>query len=144
MDLLEVQSSVKEGIADVLAGHLAAVSVGLYKTDIELTEGLTFADLDAVKANYTGYAAEAVTWSAVTVSDDGEVELIGVVGEFRPTGMAVTNTVYGAYVFDPVATTLKLVGRFDDAPLPMASADDAILVTLRYRLKDGSLAVVVS
>jgi hypothetical protein len=125
-------------------GALDGAEIGLIKDDIEITRQTTFAELDAAKATFTGYAAEAVTWGAATISDDGHIEYLGSAGEFRPTGTAITNGIYGFYVIDGAGTGVLFAARFPDAPLPMESALDMIRIDLRFRPGRESKAAVLS
>ena len=132
--------------------HVAAVgcldlcTVDLYKWNEPLTKNTTFADLAVAGriADYDGYADGVVTWTTVRSADTGEVEFIGSVPEFKPTGSVTPNTIYSLAVKDAGASKVYMVANFDNAPLPMGSALDSIIVTLRYRPASQSLAVFIS
>jgi len=120
---------------------LAAAVVGLYKNDVVPSRDLLLAAYTT--ADYSGYAEEAVTWLVPSVADDGEVEMVGIVGEFRPTGAVIQNTVFGI-VLKTAGGELVQAARFDLPPLPMGGVDDSILVTLRVRLTLAGMVVTVS
>jgi hypothetical protein len=131
-------------VADDVTGiSLLAPTVHLFQNDTQVDRNTVIGDL--TEATYTGYASEAVTWLAPSVADDGAIEVVGTVGEFRPTGSAVVNDIYGIMVKSGiVGTPMVFCARFDDAPLPMASALNAIVVTLRWRPQTNGLVVTVS
>lgn len=122
-------------------GTLDGAQVRLFVNDVQPVRGSVVGDF--TETNYTGHADEDITWLAPTVADDGHVEVIGTVGEFRPTDGVTPNVVYGAVILDSGGAVM-MGGRFDDAPLPMNSALDNIVLTVRFRPFDGSIAVVVS
>lgn len=145
MDLVGNDAFDVRAGADVIAGDLDAATVHLGKTNITVDRTTTKADLTATEANYTGYAAEAVTWLAPSVADDGGVEVVGIVGEFRPTDAVVDNAIYTLWVLSAVTgTPLCFCARFDNAPLPMASPLNSLVVTLRWRPQTGGIVITVS
>lgn len=131
--------------ADVVAGALSGAVLHLFQTDFVPDRNTTLAELTAAIATYTGYASEAVTWLAPSVTDTGDIEVVGTVGEFRPTGAIIANQIFGCYLVDAeVVPNLLFCARFEDAPYPMASTLNAIIVTLRYNPRTGARAVTVS
>jgi len=142
MNIVGNQTWALAVLADALAGVLAANKVALYQSNTIPMPNMGLGDY--VEATYTGYAQESVVWSAPTVADDGTVEVIGIVGEFRPTGTAVTNAIYGVLLVDTTSLILYGAARFDAPPLPMSSPLDAIIVTLRVRITPGGVVVTVS
>jgi len=129
-------------LEDVIAGVLTANKVALYQSNTNPTPETPIGDY--TEATYSGYAKEAITWSAPTIADDGTIEVIGVVGEFRPTSSVVTNSIYGLLLVDTTGAILYAAERFDGAPLAMASVLDAIIPTLRVRITPSGVSVVVS
>lgn len=127
-----------------VTGSLDGAEIGLVKDDIPLSRETTFAELELAKATYSGYAPEAVTWGPATIADDGSIEFLGAAGEFRPTGSAVTNGIYGMYVIDGAGTGVLFCARFDNPPIPMESVLDMVQLTLRYRPNGTSKAAVLS
>jgi len=120
---------------------LDAAEVRLFTNDIQPTAENVVGDFTA--PTYTGAGDEAVTWLAPSIADDGTVEAIGTLGEFRPTDAVTPNTVYGAILLSAGGAYL-MGARFEDGPLPMESAADAILLTMRYRPGENSIGVVIS
>lgn len=115
-----------------VTGLLVGCEMHLTKSLVPISRDTVLADLTAEEADYTGYAAEAVTWSANTLDDTGRAELIGTAGEFRPTGSAVTNNVYNAWI-ENGAGDLILAWVIEDGPVPMGSTLDSYLATARLR-----------
>lgn len=139
---IELGKSAVASVATV--GCLDGCTVDLVKDDITLNRTTTKAAADAAVATYSGYAQGDITWSAPTISDDGEIEFLGTTDEFRPTGSGTTNSIYGLYVKNAGNTKLLFAGAFDDAPLPMASTLDSIVVTLRFRPRSNSIVAMIS
>jgi len=130
--------------ADVIAGHLAAATVHLGQTNMTVDRNTTKAEMTAAEATYSGYAAETITWLAPSIGSDGEVEVVGIVGEFRPTSSVITNSIYTAYILSAVGgTPLCFVARFDNAPIGMGTTLDSIVVTVRWRPRTGGLVITV-
>jgi len=127
---------------DAVAGGLNLCTMRLFKAPFTVDRNTLLADLTAIEADYTGYAAEAIVWSAPTISDDGQIEYQGVTGEFRPTGTAITNSIYGGFIV--AGGALMWAWEFPNGPLPMGSALDNIVVTPRFRARTTSIAEVIS
>lgn len=122
-------------------GLLDGAKVRLFTNDVQPVITSVVGDFTA--ATYTGHADKLVTWLAPSIADDGTPECIGTVPEFRPTDAVTPNTVFGAILIDAGAVMME-GGRFEGGPLPMESALDSILITVRLRFTDISLMVVVS
>lgn len=139
-----IQVNVQTGSSTIGTGDLASASVGLVNSSsVTLDTTTTYADVLAAEGGYPGYARQAITWNAASVADDGTVEAVGTVPEFRPTGTSTVN-MWGLFLTTSDSATLALVGALDAAPLPMTDAHSAIVVTLRYRPTLGGLGVDVS
>jgi hypothetical protein len=121
---------------------LNAAKVRLFVNDVLPIPASVIGDFD--QTTYTGHADKSITWLAPSVGDDGVVEVIGTVAEFRPTDAVIPNTVFGALVINTGGTAVYMGGRFEGGPLPMESALDSIVLTVRFRPSDQSLAVVIS
>jgi len=144
VDLIAFQAldlAIAADVVTAVTGALIDAEVRLYQNDVTPSAGMVLADFDV--ATYDGYADEAVTWLAPSVADDGTVEIVGTVGEFRPTGAVTPNTIFGALLLDGTGA-LIMAGRFDGAPLPMGSVLDSLLVTPRWRAPSSGLMSVVS
>jgi len=143
--LLTIPETTQESIgADAIAGTLAGVKVELLKTAIAISPETTLAELQAAKADYAGYAAGVVTWSAVTRADDAAIEYLGSCPEFRPTGGTPSNMVQGAYVENTAGDKWIAACSFDPPGLGMSGAMDSIRLTLRYRPAGGSKVDIIS
>lgn len=125
-------------------GYLKSMTVRLTKEDIDIQKDTPLADLVAAEADYDGYGAETVTFNAPSVADDGTVEVIGIIPEFRPTGSTTPNTVFNFFGVAVGDSSLALMGRFDGEGIPMGETTDAIVLTLRYRPSQAFDGVIVS
>lgn len=131
--------------ADVIASTLAGATVHLGKTDVAIGRSTVKADLTAHEADYDGYAAQTITWNDPSYGDDGEVEVVGIVPEFRPDSADVDNQIYYLYILSAGSgTPLIFAARFDDPPLPMAEATDSLVVTVRWKPRTNGVVVTIS
>lgn len=128
-------------LADIVAGTLAGAEIALFQNDIVATGSLPLGDY--TPADYDGYAPEAVTWLAPSMGEGNEPEVIGIVGEFRPTGTTTPNVIYGALLTDGAGTTLFAAANLDNPPADMAATTDAIVVTVRLRYGPEGLLVSI-
>lgn len=143
---MELVRTNTEALAILLAltdtgGALDGAEVRLYVNDVQPVVTSVVGDFD--ETTYTGHADKLITWLPPSIADDGSPECIGTVPEFRPTDDVTPNTVYGLIIIDSGGVMFE-GGRFDDAPLPMESDLDSIVVTIRLRFLDNSIAVVIS
>lgn len=128
-------------LADLIAGALTGAEVALYQSDTPATPSTPLGDYTL--ADYDGYAPEAITWLAPSIGSDGEPEVVGIVGEFRPTGTATPNVIYGALVTDGAGTTLYAAARLENPPAAMGATTDSIIVTVCVRFAGSGLMVTV-
>lgn len=142
MDFVFTQAHILALLANAIAGVLDGCKVRLGKADVSVTPDRPLADYTI--ANFDGYANAAVTWSDPTISDDGEVEVIGNVPEFRPTGTVTPNEIYTVHLVDSAGTELHASKRLENAPIPMGAVTDAYQPILRYRPRTGMLSVDVT
>jgi len=143
MDLVQTNGMTMaeaEALIDT-GGVLDGAVIRLFKNDVMPT--LTSVTADFTETDYVGFGDQTITWLEPSISDDGTIEVLGTVGEFRPTNDVTPNQVYGALLLDST-TAMLFGGRFEGAPLPMESATDSILITVRFRPADQSLAIVIS
>lgn len=118
--------------------------VGLINSDtVTLGRDTTAGDCTINEGGYAGYAREDITWNAASLADDGTPEAVGIVPQFRPNGSSTIN-IYGFFLMASDSVTLLACGQLDGAPLPMADATSAIVVTLRWRPTTGGISVDVS
>lgn len=129
---------------DVIAGRYALSVLKLIKTNLALDRQTALADVLLASATYTGYADGVLTWLATSRGDNGAIEVVATIPEFRPADAVAPQDIYGAALINAAGTKLQAVASFGDPPLPMRSALNAILATLRYRPEGGSLVVLVS
>jgi hypothetical protein len=128
-------------LADAVAGALLTAKLALFQNDITPTPETPLASYTV--ATFTGYLVKTITWLAPSIADDGEPEVVGTVSEWRPTDSVTPNSVYGL-LLESTGAALYQAGRFDNAPLPMASNLDAILPVIRVRMTPSGIAVIVS
>lgn len=129
---------------DDIAGGLADAEIGLYTEAVPASRTTVKSDVTAVEANFDGYAIANIDWQAPSIADDGEVEVVGIVPEFRPTGANVDNTIVGAYIQGNGDGEMKFFGPLDGDGIKMAKTTDALYLTVRYRPAAKSLTVTVS
>lgn len=135
---------VLSGSTTVAVHPYNALFLHLYASDtISITRQTTQDELEAVEADYSGYSAGAVTWLAPSISDDGTVEVIGTIPEFRPTATTIGNTIYGAWGQRAGADSIAFAAALD-AEAPMYATTDSLLLTIRLRVPSGGLAVEIS
>lgn len=149
MDLIETQTSqlhraLNDTVHVAAVGYLDLCVVSLTKAQVALSPTTPLATLQAAEADYTGYAAGVITWQTPTTADDQTVEVVGTVPVFRPTDAVAPNNVWDVFITNAGGTLLFFLGQFDNAPLPMVSALDQILLTIRYRPATNSMVVVIS
>lgn len=142
--LFEKNASLIARANDDIAGYLADAEIGLYKGPVPLAEATTKTDVTTVEANYDGYAIANIDWQSPSIADDGEVEVVGIVPEFRPSGANVENEIYGCYIQANGDGEMYFFGNLDDAPVTMSDTNDALILTVRYRPGSESLTVTVS
>lgn len=143
-ELFETNASKLARANDDIAGFLADAEIGLYKEEVPNTTATTKTDVTDVEANFDGYAVANIDWQAPSIADDGEVEVVGICPEFRPTGNNVDNAIYGCYIQGNGDGAMYFFGPLDGGPVQMAETTDALYLTVRYRPQGPSLTVTVS
>lgn len=138
-DGLDIAVAVNE-----TAGLLNGALLHLSQLDITPTRDTTLLDLSAAEADYNTYAALEITWNDPSISDDGFVEAVGIVPEFRPTDDLAPNSIYTAYITDSTGDNLLFAGRLDNPPAPMGPTTDSLILTVRWRPRTYALGVEVS
>jgi len=96
-------------------GPLDAVLVGLFQSSYTPSINSTYAELDAAKATFSGYAASAaVTWTGPYLDASKTAYVLGELIPFDATVVDpfVSNSIGGYYLY--TATTLKGVEQFTD------------------------------
>jgi len=143
MDLVQTNGmtmAVAEELVDT-GNLLDAAKIMLFTNDVMPVA--TSVTADFTSAAYGGYNDATITWAAPSIADDGTIEVIGTLAEFRPTDDATPETVFGAVLLTGTGDML-MGGRFDGAPLPMQVETDSIFITVRFRPADQSFAIVIS
>jgi hypothetical protein len=101
----------------------------LFQSPIVFTPALSQADLTAIEATFTGYAA--VTYSTcgpVYIDPAGGVSFDTTVAVFIDTGPAIPNNIYGGWIEDAAANLL--VAWQISVPYVMSQALDTMNVNL--------------
>lgn len=127
-----------------VAGILNTAKVRLGKASIPITPATTYAALAAQEADFTGYAAQALTWDVPNTASDGTVECVSTPLVFRPTDAVVDDSIYNVWVSNTGGTAWYLAGAIVGGPIPMANALDQMIVTIRFRPATQSLCVIIS
>lgn len=127
-----------------VAGFLDGCDLCLTKTEIDIEPDTTLAALDAEEADYSGYARQALVWGVPSVSDDGTVEVIAAPLTFRPTAATVGNQIYAVYIVDGGGTLLYFARQLDEAPVPMVSTLDVLILTIRYRPATDTICIAIT
>jgi hypothetical protein len=140
---VEAELIAATNLKTAVTGVLVGCVMKLGKAPLSITRFTTIAELQANEADFTGYASEAVVWSANSVDDLGRVELLGVVGEFRPTGTTITNEISYAWVENGAGDKI-CAWQVEDGPVQMASALDSYQATPRLRPSLAGDAVEIS
>jgi hypothetical protein len=125
-------------------GILNDASIGLVNSDsIAFNRATTLSSLLPIEGGFPGYARQAVTWNAASVADDGTVEAVGVVPEFRPSGSS-TVSMYGLFMTTGSATVMAGCGPLDGAPVPMVDGTSQLTVTIRWQPETGGASVTLA
>lgn len=130
--------------ANDVAGILTGALVGLYQTVIDINPSNVVATFTAGECDYNTYAEQALVWADPSVADDGTVEVVAAALIFRPTDAVTPNVTWGMFILDTTAAFLLFAGQFDGAPLPLQSALQQVILTVRYRPATGSIVVQVN
>lgn len=125
------------------AGKLDLAVVQLNKAGTVLGRNTPIATIDALVADYSGYADGTITWTGSRKTDDGKLELTGTVPEFVPSGSGVTNMIGSVAIYNAGKTKVYAVANFDGVGLPMNSTLSSIIAAVALRFSDvGKLRVI--
>lgn len=129
-------------LADQIAvgGAYNGAKVQLYMNDVVPARNKVRGDY--TNAVYDGAAQGAITWGTPSIADDGTPEVIGTVPAFKPTGAVTSCVVFGGVIVSGADALLSAFRA--TAPVPMASANDVYIVTIRLRVQNYGLVVEVS
>ena len=132
------------GIAATAAvGPLHNLKADLCQTSMTIDRNTDLAALEAGVATFGGYVQGTVTWDAPSLSDDGNIEVVGTMPVWRPTDTTVPNVIYSIYFTEAVGSLLMFCASFDNGPLPMNDTLDQIMCVIRWRPQTGGLVVQV-
>ncbi len=101
----------------------ASSLVHLLKGSLTLLPDTVLADLTALEADFTGYAAAVIgTWNGASSPISGTLGCFTSVNFLADTPFVQANTVQGYYVTDPGNTNWLLAELFTD-PVPIVDRD---------------------
>lgn len=131
-----------EALENDIANHLKSDAVGaegpldgamlkLFQNDFTPTKGAVPADF--TEADFTGYAAVAITWAAVTRKNLAAVIKSQLVS-FIATGSAITNVIFGWYVTNAAGDTVYASFLYN-ASKPVSGAGASIDVIAEVQIK---------
>lgn len=111
--------------------ELAAGTIDLLKNNFDATSAYVF---DAANvADYTGYAQEAVATWGETYTDPAGGYSFQHYAEFSPSGVLVTNTIYG-YVVRDSNGVVRQVCKFEN-PVPMINTLSLCAIIARFNFQ---------
>lgn len=142
--LARCANDINVGTPGSNVGVLFPAKLHLGKTPLAINATTPYASLSAQEADFTGYAAAALTWDVPTTAADDTVESISTPVVFRPSDAVVDNSIYNLWVSNTGGTVWYFAGNIPGGPLPMGSALDQMVVTLRYRPASGTIAVIIA
>jgi len=141
--LIEFQAFTLSRCADDTAGSLTGVKAHLTKAVVDINPGTTLAELTAVEADYTGYAATVLVWDVPSVDGAGNVQAVSHTITFRPTDAVAPNQIYALFITDGAGAVLYFANQFTEAPIDMSSALKQIVLTVIYYPATNSIAIVI-
>src|SRR5258708_26438127 len=84
--------------AGVGALHLAKVD--LFQTNIAVDRNTPLGTLVAAIATFAGYAQGVVAWNAPSRADTGEIEVVGILPEWRPSPPVTPHSLHRLHMTD--------------------------------------------
>jgi hypothetical protein len=127
-----------------LAGILNANKVHLGQSNLAITPTTTYATLSGQEAGFGGYTAQSLVWDVPSTAADGTVEVASTPVVFRPTDSSEDDSIYNIWVSDSGSAVWHLAGVIQGGPLPMGTALDQMIVTLRFRPATNSLVAIIA
>lgn len=127
-------------------GVLYGSKIHLGKSNLAIDKNTAYAALSAQEANFTGYAAQvvAITWGDPVTAADGTVEVVSEPVTFAPTDAVVDNSIYNLWLSNGGSSAWYFAAPIADGPLPMSSTLDQIIVILRFRPAQQTIAVIIA
>lgn len=114
--------------AQTLRTELHLAEVRLYKEGLVPDYTTTLAALDAVEADFDGYAAQVVTWNAARLLTGGGAAFSGCVQFDSGSPYGVPNSIGGWYLVDVTGTDVVVAIQPFDTPIPMGDAGQSLPV----------------
>lgn len=122
-----IPKTARKSILEALTaegGLLDGALLKLYKSDLTPSDETQLASLD--ECDFTGYAASsAITWGAVGIDTLNRATVLGDRKEFVPSGTAVMNAVYGAFIVNAAEDELLAVLPFPE--VVYANSPDSVI-----------------
>lgn len=126
------------------AVFLEGAKVHLTKTAIDINIGTTLAELAAEEADYNTYASQVLVWDDPSVADDGTVEVTCAALVWRPTDAVDPNMIWAAYITNGASSVLYFANQLDEAPVPMNSTLDQMIMIVRYRPASQTVVTILT
>lgn len=121
-------------LSGVIRTELSLAEVRLYKAGLIPDNTTTLADLDAVEADFDGYAARVVTWMATHLLPTGGAAFRGCVQFDSAAPYGVPNSIGGWYLVDVTGTDVVVEIQAFDAPIPMGAEGQSLPVEIEIPL----------
>jgi len=103
--------------------------VGLYKQPFGPTVDTTLAELEAIEADYPGYARHAIAaWNGPFIAQNGKTLVADDAIVFQATGDDSTNTIYGQFLIGSDSVTYLGAEPFN-TPISLGEAGRALVST---------------
>lgn len=116
-----------------LQTYLALAVMHLAKAPPPSLKTTVLADLTAVEADYTGYAAKTLTaWTGPFNTSLGGSSILSPLASFSPTGTTISNTIYGGWI-ESAGGVLELIFTLS-TPVGLGSATDVLSLVAEFML----------
>lgn len=131
--LYDLLLAVSSGIgADSI--DLANCSIGICAAPIAPTADTTYAQVEAIEANFGGYARQALATLTEPWIGPGDLELVEAARQvYRPSNDSFPNVAYALFLTGSASTKLYGVEVFDQ-PVPLPSPSYALTIIPRVGL----------
>lgn len=132
---IPIQQQIDDLTAKTALADYVGAELHLYSNDMTPDENSVLADF--TECAYTGYAAEAITWSVPFIDENNVVTSSGGEKIFDQTGSAATDQCFGGFLTDTAGTTLLGAFRLDDPPFNFSGTGVALTVTIKLTMGGG-------
>lgn len=125
-------------------------TIGLYKSSFVPNRLSSYADFDAAKADFTGYAPVDVTWDAPGVDGNGKATTQSQDAFFQATDDVTPNTIGGVYLYTETAAgppAVRVIQNYYQFLTPVSLSVALAFMTVKLIVQQPDLsgiAVVVS